>query len=618
MHIFSALAPLAILSARLAYSHAAPPNPDKLYALQQSAASVASTASSAAETRHVHAGGKHHPRGEVVKRHHHVQGVHHGRARRAGRVMEKRARGEEATIRRLKARQDDSGSGSWSWSSDSASIEAAASTDDGSNDLEARAATQIPLANTPAASDDGSSASSTASSSAAESSASSKSKSTLYDSSSGSSSGGSTDGVWIGVSSYYLHAIADDDRHAILDAVKGAGFKVIRIFVASIGANNKGSNNQAVNDLEPSQVGTYDDTILNLIDQLMYDCKQRGLKLMIALSDRYALGFWSTDSYATQLNIVKAGSSGVQKVADASSFYTSEWAIGMFEKRLAHIMNHQNQALGGRKWADLDDVIYAVEPQNEPQGHMSMASSTWACDRASYLKSLISSNILISSGGGITLTDSLGSWATGCDSFDIVSVHDYGTSASSTANALAAAQNDHPGKKVIMGEWGIAGVNKAAIISQFVSAFKAKGVSWSYWEITKPGAKATDFEIWTDEPAWQALTGQAYFTPVATTSAPASTSRALSGGAEHSPSYTSSSSKSAAATKSVWHDSSPSSSSTTTTPQWHAATSSFSSYVAKASSAASQGAQQAKSVWKEQTSKVAAAASSAWSDSGSS
>lgn len=82
---------------------------------------------------------------------------------------------------------------------------------------------------------------------------------------------------------------------------------------------------------------------------------------------------------------------------------------------------------------------------------MSMASSTWACDRASYLKSLISSNILISSGGGITLTDSLGSWATGCASFDIVSVHDYGTSASSTANALAAAQNDHPGKKVIMG-----------------------------------------------------------------------------------------------------------------------------------------------------------------------
>lgn len=116
--------------------------------------------------------------------------------------------------------------------------------------------------------------------------------------------------------------------------------------------------------VEPSAVGTYDDTILTLIDQLMYDCKQRGLKLMIALSDRYALGYWSTDSYATQLNIVKAGSSGVQKVADASSFYTSEWAIGMFEKRLAHILNHQNQALGGRKWADLDDVIYAVERES--------------------------------------------------------------------------------------------------------------------------------------------------------------------------------------------------------------------------------------------------------------
>ncbi|BGP24151.1 beta-1,3-mannanase [Rhodotorula toruloides] len=613
MHIFPTLAPLVLFSARLALGRAAPPNPDKLFALQQSAASVASTASSASETRYAWGGDNHHPRGEFVKRHHHVQAVHRGRAGRAGRVMEKRARGEAATARRLKARQKDSGSsdsssGDWSSSSSDAS-----STDGGANDLEARAATQIPLANTPAPTNDG--GASSASSSQAASPTSSSSQTSSKSSSSTSSSGGSIDGVWTGVSSYYLHAIANSDRYAILDAVKGAGFKVIRIFVASVGANNKGSNNQAVNDVEPIQVGTYDDTILTLIDQLMADCKDRGLKLMIALSDRYALGFWSTDSYATQLNIVKAGSSGVQQVADASSFYTSEWAIGMFDKRLAHIMNHQNQALGGKKWADLDDVIYAVEPQNEPQGHMAMASSTWACDRASYLKSLITSNILVSSGGGITLTDSLGSWATGCDAFDIVSVHDYGTSASSTANALAAAQNDYPGKKVIMGEWGIAGVNKAAIISQFVSAFEAKGVSWSYWEVTKPGAKATDFEVWTDEPAWQALTGQAYFTPVATTAAPASTSRAV-GGDQYTSSKSPTWSKSSAlSSKSVWHDSP---STTTSTPQWHAATSSFSSYVAKASSAASQGAQQVKSVWKEQSSKVAAAASSSWNDGGSS
>lgn len=85
---------------------------------------------------------------------------------------------------------------------------------------------------------------------------------------------------------------------------------------------------------------------------------------MIALSDRYALGFWSTDSYATQLNIVAAGSSGVQKVANAASFYTNAWAIQKFENRLSHIMNHRNSFLGGQKWADLDEVIYAVERES--------------------------------------------------------------------------------------------------------------------------------------------------------------------------------------------------------------------------------------------------------------
>jgi len=154
---------------------------------------------------------------------------------------------------------------------------------------------------------------------------------------------------------------------------------------------------------------------------------------------------------------------------------------------------------------------------------MQMASSTWACDRARYLKSLITSNIKVSSGGGITTSSSLGSWATGCSAFDVVSVHDYGTTASATAGALAAAKAAHPDKEIIMGaspslcstttcsrerarltppsssslagEWGMAGANKATIISQFVNAFKAQGISNMVWQITKPGAGAADFEV---------------------------------------------------------------------------------------------------------------------------
>ncbi|KAM0747368.1 glycoside hydrolase [Meredithblackwellia eburnea MCA 4105] len=313
-----------------------------------------------------------------------------------------------------------------------------------------------------------------------------------------------------GASSYYLFALADADRYAVLDALKSGGFTVVRIFIASVQQNNKGSNNAYVPDLEPKEVGAYDDTILSKVDQLMYDCKARGLKLIIALHDRYALGFWSTDTYATQFNIVAAGSSGAQKVSNAATFYTSSKAISSFQNRLKHILNHQNSLLGGKTWAQLSDVVYAFEAENEPQGHMATASSSWVCDRSKFLKTLLpsGSSIKISSGGGITTTDSLGNWAMGCSSLDIVSVHDYGTNPAVTVAAIVQANSvaKQSGKTVILGEWGITGSNKATIIGQFVSALKKAKVSWMYWEVVKPGKAASDFEVWTDEPSWAKLT----------------------------------------------------------------------------------------------------------------
>lgn len=317
-------------------------------------------------------------------------------------------------------------------------------------------------------------------------------------------------GYWYGASSYYIHTMAATQRHAVLDALAAGGFKVVRIFVAEIGANNKGSDSSAANDMEPDEVGTYDDSILELVDQLMVDCQERGLKLLIALGDRYTLGYWSTDAYALQLGIVAKGSSGVQQIADASAFYTSSWAATAWDNRMTHALQHKNTLLGGKTWAELDDVVYAFEPQNEPQGHMDLASSTWVCSRAAKLQSLIpsGSSILVSSGGGTTTTASLDSSFTGCSSLDVISVHDYGTNAAVTAAAVSAAQAKlGDDKLVIMGEWGATGTNKAATVASFVNAFKAAGIPQMVWEVVNPGKKAADFEIWTDEPSWAALTG---------------------------------------------------------------------------------------------------------------
>ncbi|ORY88173.1 glycoside hydrolase superfamily [Leucosporidium creatinivorum] len=555
------LIPLALTASVLA--HAAPPNPDQLFALQEAAASKASVASVSSEaTSTPAAAAKHHgskhahgreKRGDdwsALKRHQHGQQMH-------GAGMQKKWIAKRGGAQRLTKQEDvrekrrrDSG------------LDSSEVNEEDESDLEARG-TQYTLyegSNTWSA-DSNTWSAAASSSGSAKASATSSSKAATSTTSATTSD---LSGDWHGASSYYLFALADTERYAVLDALKDGGFKVVRIFVSYVGANNKGSNSVEVNDMEPKEVGTYDDTILEKIDQLMYDCQQRGLKLMIALADRYALGFWSTDAYALQLNIVKAGSSGVQQIANAGAFYTNSWAATAMDNRYKHALSHKNTKLGGKTWAELDDVIYAFEPQNEPQGHMDSVSSTWACDRAATIKSLLpsGSSILVGSGGGITTTLSLGAWATTCDSIDIVSVHDYGTDAQTTANALVAAKSGSAsGKIVMMGEWGITGSNKASTISQFVAAFKAAGLPWMYWEIVKPGKAASDFEVWTDEPAWAALTGGTY-TEVAssssTTWSPAASttwSKAASTTAQWSSS-TASWSKAAASSSSEWQASS--------------------------------------------------------------
>lgn len=140
---------------------------------------------------------------------------------------------------------------------------------------------------------------------------------------------------YVGANSYYLFALKDADRLAVLDAMKSTGMSMLRIFVAHVYPNNKNSGNDEVMDLEPTTLGVYDDTILKKIDQLMLECSQRNIKMIIALGDRYALGFWDTDTYATSHGIAPLGSLGGQKISDASSFYLDASSKTAFDNRIA-------------------------------------------------------------------------------------------------------------------------------------------------------------------------------------------------------------------------------------------------------------------------------------------
>lgn len=66
------------------------------------------------------------------------------------------------------------------------------------------------------------------------------------------------------------------DRVAVLDAVKAAGLKTVRIFISETFENNKNTGSVYMPDIEPKAVGKWDDTQLEAIDQLMVEARERG------------------------------------------------------------------------------------------------------------------------------------------------------------------------------------------------------------------------------------------------------------------------------------------------------------------------------------------------------
>lgn len=256
---FSAL--LLSLAASASFVAAAPPNPDQLYVLQQSAESVAS-ASPAPSTVHERSTGHHAHSAkekkdkahENVKRHlagqQGLKAGGHNHQRRHAMGMQKRPASERRApapgsggAMQLGGRKEDVREREKKRRA--AVVDSSATPDDaeGESDIAARdneaRAEQYYLASSAAPA----SASTAASSSASAAASSAKATTTAA-----TSTTSSLTGAWTGVSSYYLYALNDADRIAVLDAIQGGGFKTVRIFIAAVAANNKGSGNAAVND----------------------------------------------------------------------------------------------------------------------------------------------------------------------------------------------------------------------------------------------------------------------------------------------------------------------------------------------------------------------------------
>jgi mannan endo-1,4-beta-mannosidase len=73
-----------------------------------------------------------------------------------------------------------------------------------------------------------------------------------------------------------LTQIPRAERLEVLDAIQAADLKVLRLFISETSENFKNAGSVYMPDIEPKEVGRFDDTQLKAIDQLMVEAHERG------------------------------------------------------------------------------------------------------------------------------------------------------------------------------------------------------------------------------------------------------------------------------------------------------------------------------------------------------
>ncbi|CAE6338864.1 unnamed protein product [Rhizoctonia solani] len=244
---------------------------------------------------------------------------------------------------------------------------------------------------------------------------------------------------------YYAAGLSTSQRATLLSNMQSAGMKLLRVWLdGQSTASTKGTTITSYPSLETTSVGSYDPTVLNLLDDFMIDAHKYGIKLIISMHSWNALsggdiyGQWWGTGY----------------------FYEKPEATTAFDNRLRYILNHTHKTLG-KPWKQLNQYIFAFEAQNEAmigKGEAYInAHLNWQCDRANTIKSTLGSNsgILVMTGGESWMSESVKSAWLSCTALDVIAIHAYGVGDFSTSNILTYVnQAKSAGKKLIFQEWG--------------------------------------------------------------------------------------------------------------------------------------------------------------------
>jgi len=332
--------------------------------------------------------------------------------------------------------------------------------------------------------------------------------------------------MWVGSNLYYAAGLYQSDQDTLFSGLQSAGVKVLRVWLdGQDSGSTKGTNIQSYPNLEPDEVGQYNDTVLELVDGIMINAKNYGIKLLISMYSFNSLQ--ANDTYGTQYTV--------------EGFYENSDAISAFDARLTHVLNHQHTTLN-QPWSQLSEYIFAFEAQNEAMIGLGQDyiqnNQQWQCDRATTIKGVLGSNsgILVTTGGESWLDESMQPDFFTCDSLDVIAIHAYGVGDFNTDKIQGYVQQaQQNGKLLIFQEWGacywdtennncsvgnpLDSGTRAQNIQEWADAIALAGIPWFYWQIL-PNADphyGSDYEIGINDQNWDTFLAVASNTSTYTT-----------------------------------------------------------------------------------------------------
>ncbi|TVY27169.1 putative mannan endo-1,4-beta-mannosidase F [Lachnellula hyalina] len=294
---------------------------------------------------------------------------------------------------------------------------------------------------------------------------------------------------WAGSNNYYLHALHPEEQTTYIDALKGFGTKVVRLWVTG-GSDGcaKSSSTQSVPVYE-STFGDYQTSTLAALDSVLSQLHAAGIKAIISPHDANLLPPAGSSTGYNGIDIYG------KTYGSSDSFYSSADAKAKYDARLASILNYKSPAFG-KAWKDLSEVIMAFDLQNEPMiaSKDKLANNDpddWLCGRANNMKTILGTSAVKIATGGIGGSEYSGheyniiDKALKCSAIDILSLHGYMTQASQWAAYVPklADQAAAQGKKVMVEEWGVGTGSNYDSVAKQAAVFNNAGVPWLYWMV---------------------------------------------------------------------------------------------------------------------------------------